>query len=302
MTQSKFFTPTQIAGSNGANAAAVKTAWQITGTAGENAYLLEGEKSALLIDTLTGAGTLKAFCRELTDLPVTVAITHGHVDHAGGVYDFGDCFIHPEDIPHMYTDGNVQRRKGFIDARSGASSVQERDFTPPSPVWTFPIYDGSVFDLGDRRVEAVGVPGHTRGSLVFIDANTRIAFLGDAVNTNTLLYLKDSTGIPEYKQGLLHFKDRLKGVNEVKETGPVNTFWSGHGKKPLPLAIVDEALSLCDRILAGTDDAEEVSGKGPNPVYYARRRDTCTEVSANIGYLKEWIQKAPVPLLPPLVC
>ncbi|GHV54558.1 hypothetical protein AGMMS49579_15380 [Spirochaetia bacterium] len=285
MTQSKFFTSTQIANAT----------WQITGTAGENAYLLEGKKSALLIDTLTGAGNLKAFCRELTDLPITVAITHGHVDHAGGVYDFGECFIHPEDIPHMYTDGNVKRRKEFIDARhNGSSFVQEGDFTPPSPVWTFPIYDGSVFDPGDRRVETVGVPGHSRGSLVFIDFNTRIAFLGDAVNTNTLLYLRDSTGIPEYKQGLLHFKARLK------ETGAVDTFWSGHGKKPLPLVIVDEALCLCDKILAGTDDAEEVSDKAPKPVYYARRRDTCTEFSANIGYNKEWIQKAPVPLLPPL--
>ncbi|GHU71803.1 hypothetical protein FACS189450_08450 [Spirochaetia bacterium] len=286
MAASKFFTPTQIADGT----------WQITGTAGENAYLLEGKKSALLIDTLIGAGNLKAFCRELTDLPVTVAMTHGHADHTGGVYDFGACFIHPEDIRYMYTDTNVKHRKEFIDARyNGASFVQEGDLTPPSPVWTFPIYNGSVFDLGDRRVEAVGVPGHSRGSLVFIDFNTRIAFLGDAVNSNTLLYLQDSTGIPEYQRGLTHFKARLQ------ETGAVDTFWSGHGKKPLPMAIVDEALGLCNKILTGTDDAEEVTGKGLRPVYYARRRNTCTEFNANIGYYREWIYEAPIPLLPPLV-
>ncbi|GHV87524.1 hypothetical protein AGMMS50255_8200 [Spirochaetia bacterium] len=282
MAESKFFTSTQIA----------KATWQIRGTANENAYLLEGKDRSLLIDTLTGAGNLKAFCRELTDLPITVAMTHGHADHTGGVYDFGECFIHPEDLRYMYTDTNVKHRKEHIDARNGGTSfVQITDLTPPSPVWTFPIYDGSVFDLGDRRVEAVGVPGHSRGGLVFIDFNTRIAFIGDAVNSNTLLYLQDSTGIPDYKKGLLHFKEHL---------GDVDQFWSGHGKKALPLAIVDEALSLCDKILAGTDDAEEVSGKGPRPVYYARRRDTCTEFNANIGYYREWIHEAPVPLLPPL--
>jgi glyoxylase-like metal-dependent hydrolase (beta-lactamase superfamily II) len=283
--ESKFFTAVKIAEGSGS------AAWQIRGVTIDNAYLLEGADSALLIDTLTGAGNLRSFCRELTDKPIHVALTHGHADHAGGCFDFGECFIHPEDIRMLYQGGTVERRKGFIARFGGAPFLQDADFTPPAPLRTFPIYDGSTFDLGGRRVQAVGVPGHTRGSLVFIDFNTRIAFLGDACNTNTLLHLDDSTSIPDYKAGLLHFKERLPEVD---------TFWSGHGKKPLPLCIIDEALTLCDRILAGTDDAEEVTGRGPKPIYYARRHDTCTEFSANIGYYKDWIQKAPVPLQPPL--
>ena len=42
----------------------------ITGLGMENCYLVEGSEKALLIDTLTGVGNLKAFVRELTDLPV----------------------------------------------------------------------------------------------------------------------------------------------------------------------------------------------------------------------------------------
>ncbi|GHT55112.1 hypothetical protein FACS1894109_01020 [Spirochaetia bacterium] len=285
--ESKFFTAVNIADHT----------WQIHGVSIDEAYLLEGGDSALLIDSLTGAGNLRSFCRELTDKPIHVALTHGHSDHAGGCYDFGECFIHPEDIRMLYQGGKVERRKGFVAGFGGAPFLQDTDFTPPAPLRTFPIYNGSVFDLGGRRVQAVGVPGHTRGSLIFIDFNTRIAFLGDAVNTNTLLHLDDSTGIPEYQAGLLHFKERLA----QEKSAPIETFWSGHGKKPLPLCIVDEALDLCGKILAGTDDAEEVTNRGPKPVYYARRHDTCTEFSANIGYYKEWIQKAPIPLQPPLV-
>ena len=43
---------------------------QIGGLGGELCYLIEGSEKALLIDGLSGVGSLKAFVRELTDLPV----------------------------------------------------------------------------------------------------------------------------------------------------------------------------------------------------------------------------------------
>ena len=48
----------------------------ITGLGGEQAFLLEGSEKALLIDGLSGVGSLKAFVRELTELPVTLVNTH----------------------------------------------------------------------------------------------------------------------------------------------------------------------------------------------------------------------------------
>ena len=56
---------------------------RITGLAMECCYLIEGEERALLIDGLTGVGSLRAFVRELTELPVTAALTHAHMDHSG---------------------------------------------------------------------------------------------------------------------------------------------------------------------------------------------------------------------------
>ena len=58
----------------------------IAGLGGEYAYLVEGSERALLIDGLVGVGSLKAFVRELTSLPVKIALTHGHIDHNGAAY------------------------------------------------------------------------------------------------------------------------------------------------------------------------------------------------------------------------
>ena len=50
---------------------------------GVDAYLLTGEKRAVLVDTLQNATGLYEKVRELTELPLDVLITHGHIDHAG---------------------------------------------------------------------------------------------------------------------------------------------------------------------------------------------------------------------------
>ena len=44
-------------------------------------FLLEGSEKALLIDTGTGLFDIPALVAELTDKPLIVALTHGHVDH-----------------------------------------------------------------------------------------------------------------------------------------------------------------------------------------------------------------------------
>ena len=62
--KSKFFTATRVD----------DRTTLITGLGGENCYLLEGDERSLLIDGLTGVGSLKAFVRELTDLPVIIGL------------------------------------------------------------------------------------------------------------------------------------------------------------------------------------------------------------------------------------
>ena len=62
MRESKFFKSSKI----------FENVTLISGLAGEQCYLVEGSERALLIDGLTGVGSLRAYIRELTDLPVLV--------------------------------------------------------------------------------------------------------------------------------------------------------------------------------------------------------------------------------------
>jgi glyoxylase-like metal-dependent hydrolase (beta-lactamase superfamily II) len=262
----------------------------IEGLGNELCYLLEGTERALLIDALTGAGNLRAFCRELTDLPVTLVNTHGHLDHAGGNFDFGECCIHADDIPLIYEIEKGRRMefvKNSLEKTGRKVVLLESDFTGSRPIKTLPIADGHVFDLGNRNIEVIAVPGHTRGTIVLLDRKAGLLFSGDACNINTLLFLPHSTSIEEYREGLSHFK---------KFQPHFNVMWGGHGLWEVPKIIIDEAIELCDEILAGTDDAQESAFTG-RPCYYGKKKDENLKRLdgrlANIAYSKDKIRKTP---------
>ena len=48
----------------------------------------------------------------------------------------------------------------------------------------YPLEDGQVIDLGNRKVTVVACPGHTPGSITFLDENTCTLFMGDTCNCN----------------------------------------------------------------------------------------------------------------------
>jgi hypothetical protein len=76
--------------------------WRIDEGGFVNCYLLAGKTGALLIDTGIGAGRLRETVESLTKLPVTVVLTHGHCDHAGGTGWYPSYFIHPADRAFIY--------------------------------------------------------------------------------------------------------------------------------------------------------------------------------------------------------
>ena len=265
----------------------------ITGLGGEQSFLIEGSDKALLIDGLSGVGSLKAFVRELTELPVTLVNTHGHVDHIGANFEYKEVYIAPEDIPLMYAHSDMEMRLGF--AKSGAmfaplpTEPKLSDVTVPGPVKTLPMKNGDIFDLGGVKLEVIAVPGHTRGTVVFLDRDRRIVYSGDACNRNTLVYGEESASIEEFKESLLHFKEFQPAFDGL---------WGGHGGAMEQPEIIDSAIALCDEIMAGTDDAVEAVGFTGKACWYAKEKDQyyrrLDEGTANIAYSKDRIWKKDV--------
>ena len=72
--------------------------WQIDSYHAVSMFLIEGDESAMLIDTGAGIGDLKAQVEQLTDKPVIVVNTHGHLDHTGGNMQFKEVWVDPDDL------------------------------------------------------------------------------------------------------------------------------------------------------------------------------------------------------------
>jgi glyoxylase-like metal-dependent hydrolase (beta-lactamase superfamily II) len=272
--KSRFFTSEKI----------MDNVTMIAGLAGELCYLVEGREKALLVDGLSGAGSLKAFVRELTDMPVELVLTHSHPDHMGAAFEYGRCFIHPDDIPGLYEAGDAERRYDFVRAGAKDFTLRMEDVIPCAPVRTLPVRDGYIFDLGGRSLEVIAVPGHTWGHIVLLDRSARAVYSGDAVNCNTLMFLGGAS-IEEYRESLLHLQS-FESAYDV--------LWGGHGGVSVPKRIVPEAIGLCEEIMAGTDQKAPGEFMG-RTAFYAREKDEAFRRYdggiANIAYSTDRIWK-----------
>ena len=235
---------------------------EITDLSGVHCFLVEGRDKALLIDTMTGLRGLPAFVATLTDLSVEVALTHGHMDHAGGVFEFGRCYIHPADIP-MLDGRTLPARVGYVRGQLPPGEAPEASaFVPDGPVEFVPLKAGDKLDLGGRALEVLHVPGHTRGSLCYLDTASGDFFAGDACNNNTLLMMDVSATIEEYLEALLALKARQ---------GDIRRFYLFHGPSLQDKSCIDDNIQCCRDILAGTDDRVPVDFLG-RPGYLAKER------------------------------
>lgn len=211
-------------------------------------YLVEGTEKAVLLDTAFGVGDLKGYVKTLTQKPLEVLISHGHVDHAGGAGQFDTVYLSREDwsLEKRHCSMN-QRLQSMQNGPGGMpSGITPADFQPERTAAYLPLEEGMRFDLGGVTVLPIAVPGHTQGMLVFLILEDRAAIFGDACGEHTLLIFEESSSISEYRKSLLH----LQSFEQEYDTVLRN-----HGSYTSPKSLLENNLELCDAILAGTDDA-----------------------------------------------
>lgn len=255
---------------------------KITDLAGVAAYLVEGRDKAALLDTCSGAGDLRALVSTLTQKPLQVILTHGHVDHAGGAYGFDTVYLSDKDYDLAKDHTRVEMRKGYIDMMTPPDTVKLEDYVPARDGGYLNLVDGQLFDLGGLTLEAIAVPGHSQGMTCILLREQRTLLLGDACNTATFLFAAEATSVEEYKVSL---------INLLCHQGKFDVVLFSHGHNQGTKTIVDECIELCDEIMARTTDDvpfkfmgqdaliakaanpdfSRVDGKQPNIIYNPNR-------------------------------
>ncbi len=236
---------------------------KITDITGVYAYLIEGNNKAALIDTCCGIGDISLIVKGISNLPVTVICTHGHVDHAGGTFGFDDVYLSRSDLGLVQEHTTVDFRKCYVDSFVTPDSYALTDFVPQRKADYQQLENRSLFDLGGITLEAVSVQGHTQGMTCVLIKELRTLIIGDACNSRTFLFFPEASSVEQYKQNLLALK------NEDKK---FDTVWFSHGNYSGDKTVIDEAIALCGEIMAGSSDNIEFEFMG-EVAYLAKKTD-----------------------------
>lgn len=203
-----------------------------------NCYLLIGEERALLIDCGLGIGDIKGAVEKITDKPILVVATHGHVDHAGGDGQFEKIYIHTLDTGKTYkfmTSFIVRKlfligSKGVVDKSIKVKDLVKYDKRPE----VVGIDDGYVFDLGGRQVKVVHSVGHTYGSILLLDDKTKIAFVGDNMCPSPWLFLPNASYVDEWLES-------ARGILKISDEYAI---WWGHEGGFLSQGLIENVIKI----------------------------------------------------------
>jgi glyoxylase-like metal-dependent hydrolase (beta-lactamase superfamily II) len=154
------------------------------------AYLIAGS-APCLVETGTAASA-DAVRRALATLHIgaddlaTIAVTHIHLDHAGGVGDLAATFPQARVVVHESGARHLADPTRLLDSARRVFGAQVVDdvlggMSPTDATRLDIVGDSGVIDLGEgRRLSAIYSPGHARHHLGFLDERTGDLYVGDA--------------------------------------------------------------------------------------------------------------------------
>jgi len=171
-----------------------------------NIWHVRGRDRDLLVDTGMGISDLSAAAKDLFDKQLSVVLTHAHIDHSGGAFEFDNCHVHqaeadkidesidqlpldisrwpPEVVEMLEADGPIGDY--VIAARPNEGFDPHAYRQLPAKSKTI-VDEGDVIELGDRSFEVLHLPGHSPGSIGLWEKSTGTLFSGDAVYDANLL-------------------------------------------------------------------------------------------------------------------
>src|SRR5688572_17869769 len=224
-------------------------------------YLIEGPEPVLVeTGSQSSVPALLAALDELnvaaTDL-AGVAVTHIHLDHAGGVGDVARAFPNATVYVHEKGARHLADPTRLVDsaARVYGSLLDELygrlDPTPAERIHV--LEDGEEVRVGPGRVlTSVDSPGHAKHHLGLHDSESGILFVGDAVGVRLpdAGVLRPSTPPPDFD-----LDQALHSLQRFAARRPVGIALAHYGLVPNPDTVLDEAAETLTRWAAVAEQA-----------------------------------------------
>lgn len=219
-------------------------------------YLIIGTEKAALIDTGLGTDNLKEIVESITKLPKIVLHTHAHGDHVGADALFSKIYLNSREYnlirnEHDFKSITEQRLK-FIethlkDNQEVYGYVKEH-IIESTEVNYKNVDDGDIIDLGGIQLEAISTPGHTLGSISYLNKKDRYAFTGDGIADIHWFDDKGSISVEGFLNTLNHFEKKARGVENI---------YAAHLPEPFSLDLIHDLQTAAKKIINGSDDKIE---------------------------------------------
>lgn len=208
--------------------------WCITNRWQNFMYLLIGDDSAMLIDTGCGEGNLREVVESITDKPVMVVNTHGHFDHTGGNSCWPKAYMTKEAAVHAKMPFSPMHKQWFEAKKYPDYEVIE-------------IADGDILELGNRKIEVIGIPAHSEGSVALLDPKTRSLFTGDEIESGQVIWFVRNEPITLAEMAAMH-KENMKKL--LMRQNEYDRLWPAHNGAPLlPEPYLNDFIELDNQIM-----------------------------------------------------
>jgi len=239
------------------------TIYHIYESCGVYCTLVLGTKAALLIDTGYGFGDILNKVRDITDLPLKVINTHGHVDHIQGNKYFDSVMIHENDR-HLarFHSSLLVKYLVYKNLKNNLTDEEKKNvpkFFKPNKQKLVYIHEGCKIDLGNRVLEVLYTPGHTKGSICILDTKDRILFTGDTLSSHVWLFLRESTSVPTYIESISRIAERKSEFDKIL---------SAHSAAVFKATLIEKMLH-CARHISPAQSTEYIGPAGRKGLLYA---------------------------------
>lgn len=273
-------------------------------------YLIQGREPVLVeTGSQSSVDALLAALAELNVAPTDlagIAVTHIHLDHAGGVGNVAQAFpnatvyVHEKGARHLVDPSRLVSSAAMVYGDLLDTLYGRLDPTPGERVHV--LQDGEVIPIdANRTLTTVDSPGHAKHHLALHDSESGLLFAGDAVGVRLpdAGVLRPSTPPPDFD-----LDQAITSLHRFAERRPTGVALAHFGLVPNPMDTLVEAEEILtkwaevaerafreDRDIAeALDTAFGAELEAIDPVH-KEKLETLNGIHSNAAGFRRWLEQ-----------